>query len=92
MTIKRSNPKNGEYFVDSINNVNSGSKDITVNKDGFAFVEGVGFDPLIDGRKKYAGYVGYKDKSLYCFVLDDHHHPFRRRERPLCGRHRPGSG
>jgi hypothetical protein len=70
MTIKRSNPKNGEYFVDSINNVNSGSKSISVSKDGFAFVEGVGFDPLQNGRKKYAGYVGYKDKSLYCFVIE----------------------
>ncbi len=70
MTIKRSNPKKDEYFVDSINNVNSGNKSISVSKDGFAFVEGVGFDPLIDGRKKYAGYVGYKDKSLYCFVIE----------------------
>ena len=70
MTIKRSNPKKDEYFVNSINNVNSGSKSIGVSKDGFAFVEGVGFDPLKNGRKKYAGYVGYKDKSLYCFVIE----------------------
>ena len=70
MTIKRSNPKKDEYFVNSINNANSGSKSIGVSKDGFAFVEGVGFDPLKNGRKKYAGYVGYKDKSLYCFVIE----------------------
>ena len=70
MTIQRSDPGKGEYFVNSINNASSGSQKVTVNKDGFAFVEGVGFDPLKSGRKKYAGYVGYKDKSLYCFVIE----------------------
>ena len=70
MTIKNSNPGKGEYFVNSINNTNSGYKGVGVSKDGFAYVEGVGFDPLENGRKKYAGYVGYKDKSLYCFVIE----------------------
>ena len=60
----------GYYRVNSINRVKSGENSVKIKASGYSYVQGIGFDPLGTGRKEYAGYVGYKDKYLYCFVID----------------------
>ena len=60
----------GYYFANSINRKNSGYNQVSLQDGGYSFVQGVGFNPLNDGRKDYAGYIGYKDGYLYCFVIN----------------------
>ncbi|MGI6545940.1 MAG: collagen-like triple helix repeat-containing protein [Fastidiosipilaceae bacterium] len=38
--------------------------------DGYAYIEAVAFDPNGSGRKDHVAYVGYKNKSIDCWVLN----------------------